>query len=105
MSGGNWRESDAKVVVAVRATTSKLWHIARIQELVSELSVRWFEPAARMAVFIIYFWFGFLKLVNLSPATPLANALVEHTIGMSYFTMSFKTLAIYECVLGVLFLI
>jgi uncharacterized membrane protein YkgB len=67
--------------------------------------VQWFEPVARIAVFIIYFWFGLLKGLNLSPATPLASALVNHTIGMSYFTVSFKVLAVYECVLGLLFLI
>jgi uncharacterized membrane protein YkgB len=71
----------------------------------ARLSVQWFEPVARIAVFIIYFWFGLLKLLNLSPATPLAAALVDHTIGMSYFSMSFKALAVFECVLGLLFLI
>jgi uncharacterized membrane protein YphA (DoxX/SURF4 family) len=69
------------------------------------LSVQWFEPVARIAVFIIYFWFGLLKILNLSPATPLASALVSHTIGMPYFSASFKVLAVYECVLGLLFLI
>lgn len=71
----------------------------------ARLSVQWFEPVARIAVFIIYFWFGLLKLLDLSPATPLAAALVSHTIGMPYFTASFKVLAVYECVLGLLFLI
>lgn len=71
----------------------------------ARLSVQWFELVARVAIFVIYFWFGLLKLLNLSPATPLAAALVKHTIGMSYFSASFKTLAVYECVLGVLFLI
>jgi uncharacterized membrane protein YphA (DoxX/SURF4 family) len=71
----------------------------------ARLSVKWFEPVARISIFIIYFWFGFLKVLSLSPATPLASALVSHTIGMQYFTFSFKVLAVYECVLGVLFLI
>lgn len=71
----------------------------------ARLSAQWFEPVARIAIFIIYFWFGLLKLLNLSPATPLAAALVSHTIGMSYFSASFKALAVFECVLGLLFLI
>ncbi|MBV9445993.1 MAG: hypothetical protein JO345_08880 [Streptosporangiaceae bacterium] len=70
-----------------------------------ELAARWFEPAARIAIFVIYFWFGFLKAIGLSPATPLASALTAHTIGMQYFNVSFKALAFYECGVAVLFLI
>src|SRR6266567_3210620 len=90
---------------AKHLVTSRLWPVDRILDRSARLSARWFEPVARVAVFIIYFWFGFLKLINLSPATPLASALVGHTIGMPYFTISFKALAVYECVLGLLFLI
>lgn len=95
----------AVAATAVQATATREWRVDRIQALTAELSVRWFELAARIAIFIIYFWFGFLKLISLSPATPLASALVQHTIGMSYFTTSFKALAIFEMALGVLFLI
>jgi len=90
---------------AKHLATSRLWLESRILNRTSRLSARWFEPAARIAVFIIYFWFGLLKLLNLSPATPLASALVNQTIGMPYFTLSFKALAVFECVLGLLFLI
>jgi hypothetical protein len=74
-------------------------------ERIADLAVRWFEPVARTAIFTIYFWFGFLKLIGVSPATPLAAALTSHTNGMQYFSMSFKALAVYECGLGILFLI
>jgi uncharacterized membrane protein YphA (DoxX/SURF4 family) len=60
---------------------------------------------ARIVIFVIYFWFGLLKLIGLSPATPLASALTSHTIGMQYFNISFKALALYECGLAILFLI
>jgi uncharacterized membrane protein YkgB len=85
--------------------TYSLTTIHRTPQLVDSLSIRWFELIARISIFIIYFWFGFLKVINLSPATPLASALVSHTIGMQYFTISFKALAVYECILAVLFLI
>jgi hypothetical protein len=91
--------------VAVQAVPTRSWYIDRIQELTYELSIRWFETSARLALFIIYFWFGFLKAIGISPATPLAQALVAHTIGMSYFTASFKILAVFECVLAIMFLI
>lgn len=65
---------------------------------------RSYLPVARAAIFIIYFYFGVLKLLGDSPATPLAHALVEKTGGASHFHLLFMVLAIYECVIGVLFL-
>ena len=64
-----------------------------------------FLPLARIAIFIIFFYFGFLKLVDLSPASPLAGALVSKTVGDQYFNVLFHILALYECLIGVLFLI
>lgn len=90
--------------VAVHAVPSRYWYISRTQDIVSELSVRWFEVSARIALFVIYFWFGFLKVIGLSPASPLASALVAHTIGMQYFTTSFKITGVFECVIALLFL-
>jgi uncharacterized membrane protein YkgB len=65
---------------------------------------RWFLPLARLAIFIIYFWFGVLKLFNLSPASPLARALADKTIGAAHYSLAFHLLAVYECIIGVLFL-
>lgn len=66
---------------------------------------RSFMPMARLAFFLIFFYFGFLKLVGLSPATPLAEALTAQTIGSAWFQAAFIGLAIIECLIGVLFLI
>ena len=82
-----------------------LGYSGEAERRIVELAARWFEPGARIAVFIIYFWFGFLKVIGLSPATPLASALTRHTIGMQYFDVSFKALAFYECGIAILFLI
>lgn len=65
---------------------------------------RWFLPSARLAIFIVYFWFGILKLYGLSPAGPLASALAAQTIGLAHFHAVFIALALYECLIGVLFL-
>lgn len=65
---------------------------------------RAYLPMARMAVFIIYFYFGGLKLLGESPATPLAHALVVKTIGAVHFDAAFIVLAVFECLIGVLFL-
>ena len=65
---------------------------------------RSFIPVARFSIFLIFFWFGALKLFGLSPAGPLAQALTEKTVGMQYFDASFYVLAAVECVIGILFL-
>lgn len=70
--------------------------------------IAWFKrsfiPVARFSIFLTYFWFGILKLYDLSPASPLASALAAQTIGLQHFDLVFKALAVYECLVGVLFL-
>jgi uncharacterized membrane protein YkgB len=66
---------------------------------------RTYLPLARVALFIVFFWFGFLKLVGMSPASPLATALTERTVGLDLFGPLFIVLAIVECLIGILFLI
>jgi uncharacterized membrane protein YkgB len=66
---------------------------------------RAFLPFARIALFVVFFWFGILKVFDLSPASPLAEALTANTVGLQYFDVLFKLLALVECVIGVLFLI
>jgi uncharacterized membrane protein YkgB len=66
---------------------------------------RTFLPFARVALFVVFFWFGILKAFNLSPASPLAQALTANTVGLQYFDVLFTGLALVECVIGVLFLI
>ncbi|HEX8762771.1 MAG TPA: hypothetical protein VF733_03350 [Candidatus Saccharimonadales bacterium] len=61
-------------------------------------------PLARCAFFVVFFWFGFVKLTGLSPAGPLAEALTAQTVGSAYFDVLFKLLALLECIIGVLFL-
>ncbi|HEY1835720.1 MAG TPA: hypothetical protein VGG13_02765 [Candidatus Saccharimonadales bacterium] len=63
-----------------------------------------FLPVARVAVFVVYFYFGILKLFGQSPASPLAQALTAKTIGLQHFNLAFNILAVYECVIGILFL-
>jgi uncharacterized membrane protein YkgB len=65
-------------------------------------------PVARIGLFIVFFWFGILKVigVGLSPATPLVEQLFNATMPLS---MSFGTFMIlfglFECLIGILFLI
>lgn len=66
---------------------------------------RLFMPIARIAFFVIFFYFGLLKLVGLSPASSLAKALTEQTIGNEWFQLAFVVLAVLECLIGLLFLV
>lgn len=70
-----------------------------------EWARRWFNPLARTALFIIFFYFGLLKLLGLSPAEGLAATLVTKTVGAAYFHQLFFVLSVFECLIGILFLI
>lgn len=65
---------------------------------------KWYKPLARVSLFVVYFWFGILKILGLSPATPLAQELTLRTVGADWFNPLFLTLAIIECLIGLLFL-
>jgi uncharacterized membrane protein YkgB len=65
---------------------------------------RWQQPIARFAVFIIYFYFGFLKLIGESPATPLARGFIDRLGAGAYFHTLYMVLAAFECLIGILFL-
>ena len=76
----------------------------QIDERVIDWLRKLFPPLARLSIFLVFFWFGALKLVGLSPAGPLAKALVANTVGLQYFDTLYIVLALFECLIGVLFL-
>lgn len=78
--------------------------IEKLDYWIIDVARRWYMPVARIAFFIIFFYFGLLKVVGLSPASPLAEALTERTVGMAYFDPLFVGLALVECLIGLLFL-
>lgn len=63
------------------------------------------KPLARIAFFIIFFWFGILKLVDVSPANPLVADLLEKTLPFITFEQFIIFLGIWEMLIGILFLI
>lgn len=66
---------------------------------------RYADEFARIALFIIFFWFGILKVFGLSPAGPLIHSLLEVTflspLSPDQFTMWFGA---FEAITGVLIL-
>ncbi len=59
---------------------------------------------ARLAIFVVYFWFGLLKFLGLSPAEPLVYGLFDKTLGFLNFPVFFSFFALFEMAIGILFL-
>lgn len=78
--------------------------IQKIDKKIISAINKWFIPFGRVALFTIFFWFGLIKLLGLSPAGPLAEAMVAKTVGPQYFDQLFVILAVVECIIGILFL-
>jgi len=60
----------------------------------------------RVALFVVFFWFGFLKIIHISPAEGLVTNLHQATIASLMPIEHFLVfLGVVECVIGVLWLI
>ncbi|OGZ43334.1 MAG: hypothetical protein A2719_05445 [Candidatus Ryanbacteria bacterium RIFCSPHIGHO2_01_FULL_45_22] len=62
-------------------------------------------PVERFALFIVFFWFGFLKLIDASPANPLVGDLLRHTIPFWSLESFMVFLGLWEMLIGVAFLV
>lgn len=62
-------------------------------------------PLMRLALFVVYFWFGILKVVGQSPANPLVEGLMERTIPFLSFEQFIIGFGLYEMLIGIAFLI
>lgn len=66
-------------------------------------NVVWFN---RISLFVVFFWFGFLKVVHISPAEGLVQHLHQLTLAPFVSANVFVPLLGWiECLIGVLFLI
>lgn len=90
--------------ILARGMKNKKTDYKHVDLAVIEFFNRTFVPFARFSIFLVFFWFGFIKLIGTSPASELAEALTAKTIGMQYFDPLFVVLALIECVIGVLIL-
>ncbi len=62
-------------------------------------------PFARFGLFVVFFWFGVLKVVGQSPASGLVQHLFENTIHFMPFSTFLILFGLFEMLIGVLFLI
>ncbi len=61
-------------------------------------------PVARFGLFVIFFWFGLLKVIGLSPASGLVQNLFEQTIPFMSFSLFLILFGLFEMLIGLLFL-
>lgn len=62
-------------------------------------------PLSRIAIFVVYFWFGILKVLGTSPANPLVMDLQQHTLPFLSFSTFIVVFGIFEMCIGIIFLI
>ena len=61
-------------------------------------------PFGRLAMFIVFFWFGILKVIGTSPANPLVESLLGVTMPWIPFATFIVVFGVFEMVIGILFL-
>lgn len=62
-------------------------------------------PFARLSIFVVFFWFGILKIIGTSPANPLVSDLLNRTLHFMTWEAFIVLFSIYEMIIGISFLI
>ncbi len=79
--------------------------LERIDEKIIGFMRRIAPWTSRIAIFVIFFWFGALKVFDLSPANPLVQNLLERTLPFISFEHFIVFFGLFECLIGITFLI
>ncbi len=62
-------------------------------------------PFARFALFVVFFWFGILKIIGTSPANPMVADLLQATMPFMSWDTFIILFAVYEILIGLAFII
>ncbi|CAN5136074.1 DoxX family protein [soil metagenome] len=62
-------------------------------------------PLSRFAIFLIYFWFGILKVVGASPASPMVLSLLSKTMPFMSPGLFLMMFGLFEVFIGIAFLV
>ena len=62
-------------------------------------------PLSKVAFFVVFFWFGVLKMMELSPAEGVVHSLYQHTVPFIPWKLFIVSFGAYECLIGIIFLI
>ncbi len=79
--------------------------IEKIDEEIIDHTKHWAVPFSRFAIFLVYFWFGLLKVLSMSPANPLVASLLERTLPGVSFNTFIIFFGIFEMLIGIIFII
>ena len=79
--------------------------IEKLDETTLDFFKKITSPLSRISLFIIFFWFGSLKIIDVSPANPLVEALLKKTLPFIGFNQFIVFLGIWEIIIGITFLI
>lgn len=61
-------------------------------------------PFARFALFVVFFWFGILKIIGTSPANPMVQDLLNVTMPFMTWETFIIMFSLYEMLIGLAFL-
>lgn len=78
--------------------------LSKIDFQIIVLLRRYSFPLARISLFVVFFWFGALKIAHTSPASPLVEALLSRALSFLTFEQFIFWFGIYEMLIGIAFL-
>ncbi len=77
----------------------------RIDKKIIQILRKISYPLARFSLFSVFFWFGILKVIGLSPASDLVKSLLSETLPFFSFEKFIIFFGLYEMAIGVAFVI
>lgn len=77
----------------------------KIDQTLISFSKDSFVPFAKFALFLVYFWFGALKVIGASPASPLVLALLNLTMPFIAPETFLILFGLFEMLIGILFIL
>ena len=76
-----------------------------VDEAIIKFLKKIWQPLARISLFIVFFYFGLLKVLGFSPATPLVEALFQKTLNFFPFSYFIIFFGLFEMLIGFTFTI
>ena len=80
-------------------------HIEKIDVYIISVLKKITPSLSRAALFIVFFWFGFLKLFDASPAAPVVSDLLARMLPFISYEQFIVIFGLYEMAIGISFLI
>lgn len=77
----------------------------KIDKFIINVLKKIWRPFSKISLFIIFFYFGFLKVLGVSPANPLVEALLQKTLPFISFNFFVKFFGLFEMLIGLTFIV